>query len=285
MRPQLFTVFGHVFHAYPVMLAAAFVVSVLLAVREAEKRGIWLPPAIGLWVFVGALIGAKALFILQYGAWTDLWRALLIWQPGLVYYGGLAGGLAGGLLFAWVFRVPTLMAADVAVPYLALGQGITRIGCFLNGCCWGAASTAPWAMEFPRGCRAYAHYLKEGLIDFSAESTPPLHPTQLYMIGGLILTFAVLKFALSRQRFNGQIGLLYALCYGVLRFVVEFFRGDSARSVYGLTMSQAISLALVIAGLAGLAFAWRKGWFSRPIMVFETPEAEQDASEAAGTGQ
>lgn len=274
MRPTLFSIFGVAFHAYPVMLMLGFVAGTMLIVREADRRGRWLPPEIGLWVLAGALFGARLFHVLQYNAsYTEtfgpawhghLWRALLVWQTGLVYYGGLLGGMIAAFISCRFYRMPPVLLADLAAPYLALSQAITRVGCFLNGCCWGTITDLPWAVQFPQGC--LAHQRMAGAAGFPPDApwSPPLHPTQLYMAAGLIAIFLVLKIRLECKRWRGEIAVLYALCYGLLRFLAEFVRGDSARTVLGMTLSQFISLVLVLFALGCLAAAWRGHWGRGP---------------------
>jgi phosphatidylglycerol:prolipoprotein diacylglycerol transferase len=271
MHPELIRIFGYPLHAYPTMLAVAFVAGTLLAVREADRRGLVLPPELGIWAFLGALVGAKAFYILQYGEVAQLWRALLIWQGGLVYYGGFIGGLSAAYAYARICRLPILRTADVAAPYLALGQAITRVGCFLNGCCYGVPTNVPWAVTFPPHSHAHERQVAEGVLEAGAAHTLPVHPTQLYMVFGLLATAVVLKLALDRRRFAGQNVLHYAFLYGVLRFVVEWLRGDSARSVMGMTVSQAISLALLLLGAGLLGWAIVSGlWQRAPLQTRPT---------------
>jgi phosphatidylglycerol:prolipoprotein diacylglycerol transferase len=255
MRPELFSIFGVPFHAYRTLLALAFLICTLLAVRESQKRneGFILPPQAGAWGLLGALLGAKIFWALQYAPPSQWWRAMLLWEGGLVFYGGLIGGVV--VLYAYFRRqrIPFMPAADIMAPYLALGEAITRVGCFLNGCCWGAATHVPWAVSFPPGCAAYAAHIEEGRINPGDPHTLPVHPTQLYMVGGLALAFVLLKLVLSRKTFPGQVVAAYLFLYGVVRFTVEVFRGDSGRPLLHMTLSQLISLALVVAALAILA--------------------------------
>ena len=255
MRPTLLEVFGLKFHAWPTMLALAFLVGTLLAVRHGERAK---PPIIGnpqggLWAFIGALVGAKVFWILQYSEPKLLWRAFFLWEGGLVYYGGLIGGALAAFAYITVHKLPIRRSADVCAIYLALGQAITRVGCFLNGCCWGIETDVPWALTFPKNSYAYKHQIEAGIIDHTAVHANPVHPTQLYMVIGLIAIFALLEVAYGRRHFDGAIALLYCFAYGILRFIVEFYRGDSARSVFGMTVSQVISLGLLILPVVVLA--------------------------------
>lgn len=271
MRPTLLRFLGLEFHAYTTMLAVAFLVCTLLAVREGWRQNppIEGNPRGGLWAFFGALLGAKAFWIIQYDTPWHVWRAVFVWMGGYVFYGGLLGGTAALLLYLRLNKLPIRRSGDICVQYLALGEAITRIGCFLNGCCWGEPTHAPWGVHFPRNSYAWLEHVKDGLLEASAPASLPVHPTQLYMVGGLMITFVILKRACARPHREGAVILLYCLCYGIVRFTVEQFRGDSARSVFGLTVSQSISVALVVLAAVGYVLLRQYGG--------NTPQARQDA--------
>lgn len=251
MHPTLLNVFGLRFHAYYACLAIAFLVCTLWAVSDGQRRN---PPILGtpqggLWAFLGALFGAKAFWILQYSEPKNIWYAFFLWRPGLVFYGGLIGGIIALLLYVWWNRLPLLRTLDLCAPYLALGEAITRIGCFLNGCCWGCVTNVPWAVQFPRFSPAFRSQIDQGLLENSATASLPVHPTQLYMVIGLALGFVFLRLLSRRVLFPGSVAASYCVVYGVLRFTVERFRGDSARSVAGMTVSQTISAILIVVGV------------------------------------
>lgn len=246
MRPELLRAFGLSFHAYPTMLAAAFITCSLLAVREAQRRGVDLTPQAGIWAYLGGLFGARLVFAIQYLPWKDVWRSFLLWEGGLVFYGGLLGALLAMLLYVQLRKLPRLDTADCLAPYVALGEAIVRIGCFLNGCCWGKVTQAPWGVRFPMGSLAHQHQIQHMRIDAAATSSLPVHPTQLYMTAGLLVVFVALKRQLGRKRYNGAVAVGYLLGYGMLRFVVEFFRDDTPRWFWNMTFSQALSLVLAV---------------------------------------
>ncbi|MCC6696550.1 MAG: prolipoprotein diacylglyceryl transferase [Candidatus Hydrogenedentes bacterium] len=260
MKPDLITVFGLTFHSYRTLLAAAFVICTLLAVRE-SKRGASAPalsPAIGIWALAGALLGARVFYVLQYEGIRALAQALLVWKGGLVFYGGLAGGALAVAAYCRLRGLRVLPVADIGAPYLALGEAITRIGCFLNGCCYGMACPYPWGVAFPPGSVAYQDHLDADMLSPNMAHTVPLHPTQLYMTVGLVAVFVVLKRLLSRKPWGGSVVCAYLLLYGILRFLVEILRGDSVRGVAGLTLSQSISAAMVLAALIALMVQIRR---------------------------
>lgn len=262
MYPTLLEIGPLEFHAYPTMLAVAFITGSLLAVREATRgdRAFPATPQGGLWAFVGALVGAKVFWMLQFSEAKYLWRAVFVWEGGLVYYGGLVGGAIGLSAYLIINRFPYRRSADICAPYLALGQAITRVGCFLNGCCWGLpAENLPWAVRFPKHSPAFDRQVQDNLLDRSAATSLPIHPTQLYMLAGLLVIALILKLALDRKvPFEGAVALGYCFLYGVLRFVVESYRGDSARSVFGMTVSQTISAGLILACVVTFAAAMHR---------------------------
>lgn len=277
MKPEIFNIFGLPFHAYTTAISIAFVTCTLLIVRRAERLDppLYISTHGGIYAFLSALIGAKAFYIVQYKSPWKLYQAFYIWIGGLVYYGGLIGAVLALIIYFWWVKAPHFRTGDVAIVFLPLGQAITRIGCFLNGCCWGqvAPEGLPWAVWFPKGSFAYEDHLTQHLLTKKAAHSLAVHPTQLYMVVGLSLVFLVLLWGLDRKRFDGAMLLLYCLLYGVLRFVVEGLRGDSVRSipmvkpegvwqlitgglhgedalaVYHLTVSQTISLGLVLFAL------------------------------------
>jgi phosphatidylglycerol:prolipoprotein diacylglycerol transferase len=146
------------------------------------------------------------------------WRELL----SLARSGGVfQGGLTFGIIFAlWYFRrhkIPTWKAADIVGPALALGHGFGRIGCFSAGCCYGTESSLPWGVIFKN---KYASDLTGVPLGI------PLHPTQLYESALNFLNFFVLFLILKKKRFDGQVFSFYIINYSIIRYIVEFYRGD-----------------------------------------------------------
>jgi phosphatidylglycerol---prolipoprotein diacylglyceryl transferase len=119
--------------------------------------------------------------------------------------------------------------ADLIAPFIALGHAIGRIGCFLNGCCFGRPTDSILGVCFPN-------------------SITKVFPTQLFSSSGLFVIFAFLFYLQTRRRFRGEIISLYLVLYGVLRFFVEFLRGDSGPVLFDLSFSQIISVLSVIVG-------------------------------------
>ena len=252
MRPTLLEIGSLEFHAYATFLSLAFLTGTLLASRDGAllKKPVFVPPQGAIFTLFGALLGARVYHTLQYMTPADLWQSFILWQGGFVFYGGLIGGILATVIYLYLTKNLDLRIADCCAPYLALGEAITRLGCFFNGCCWGTECDAnlPWGVVFPKNTTygAYAKQLSEGLIDRTADLPLPVHPTQLYMTFGLVLVCLLLRWFLFRSPFTFSVALGYFFCYGILRFTVELFRGDSVESVYGITVSGAISLGLVV---------------------------------------
>jgi phosphatidylglycerol:prolipoprotein diacylglycerol transferase len=277
MRPDLFTLFGVSFGAYRVFLTAAFVVGTLLCVRESRRPDsrAELSAAAGVWAFVGALVGARAFYILQYDPqpFRHLWQAALLWVGGLVFYGGLVGGMVAVVVHLRLSRTPLAPALDIMAMYVPLGQAITRVGCFLNGCCYGTVCNLPWAVRFAPGSDAHIDEVNAGLIARDAWHTLALHPTQLYMAAGLLLISVILKRMLRRRPPPGTITSAYLMFYGILRFLIEFVRGDNAALVFHLTLYQVMSIGLVAGAGAALLFRLRR---THPRACKTGPEESPD---------
>ncbi len=251
MHPTVFEMFGLRLPSYTVMMVLAFLVCTFFVVRAAKRLHLPMTLGVGVYVFFGALLGAKVFWILQYAGPGYLWHALFLWEEGLVFYGGLVGGVMALLAYCHARKLPVQKCGDVAAPFLALGEAIVRVGCFLNGCCWGGLASVPWAVRFPKYSLAWLQQLKLGLINSSAPQSLPVHPTQIYMTVSLVLVFLLLLVYSRRKAFDGAVVLAYLFLYGMVRYAVEIFRntgfgGDSTGSVFGMTVSQTISLAMVL---------------------------------------
>lgn len=164
---------GLAIRGYGAMLVLAIGLSTWLAARRARQMGVN-PDVIfslGFWMFAAGIIGARLFYIIQY--WPqfrrDTWRDTLvevinIAQGGLVVYGALIGGALALFLYLRKYQLPGLALCDLVAPAVALGLGLGRLGCFLNGCCYGGPTDLPWAVCFPAGSPAYARQVEEGKL-------------------------------------------------------------------------------------------------------------------------
>lgn len=214
------------------VLVAIGVLSAILLLRTNAKRISVSPDVmvdLAIVTVVSGFIGARILYVIQY--W-DFFRAspfeiLKIWEGGIILYGGLIGGLLGFSIFIRIKRLPFLTLLDLFVPALALAQGFGRIGCFLNGCCFGSPTDLPWQVQFP-------------LLDH------PVHPTQLYEATFCFLLAAFLLFLWQQRLRAGTVAVSYFILYPAGRFLFEFFRGDNIPIFLNLTAHQWISMILIL---------------------------------------
>ena len=210
---------------------------------------------LAVWLMSGGFIGARLLFIVAHPETiTSVADVLRIWQGGIVYYGCILGGLVGSLIY-WARRpFPFLPMADAVAPALALGCAVGRIGCYLNGCCFGEVCDLPWAVAFPEGSAPWANHVGLGWIAAESRASLPVHPTQLYSVFDGLVILALLTAYFPRRRRDGEVMALLMVTYPVTRFLIERLRDDEPAWVAGLTLSQGISLLIFAAGLATWAY-------------------------------
>lgn len=243
-------------HSYGLCIAIAFLLSLYLTQRDARKKGID-PEVIqseAIFALVVGIIGSRIFHIIMFPyeySLTDPIGWIAIWQGGLVFQGALP--FAFGYVI-WAMRrrkVSFLLVSDCAVPYLALGQGIGRIGCFLNGCCYGKPTNLPFAVSFPEGCPVFQSY--PGNNGWSL----PVHPTQLYAVVGLIFLCVLLIYLRDEwSPFTGFTIPSYFFLHGLLRFINEFFRGDHNPTVLGFGVLSDQQMFCILEILFGILFFW-----------------------------
>jgi len=235
------------------MMAISFAVGIWVAVRRGRRKGI-APETIydlSFVILVSSLIGVRGLYVLTHlDQFTGQWLKVFAFKEGgLTLYGGIGLALLAGWFFCRRRGLNYLQAADISIPVVALGIGITRIGCFLAGCCYGQPCDLPWAVRFPLGAPAVQQY-----------GPVAVHPAQLYgSLGG----FTIFALLLWWERYSDRPGETlgrFLLLYGVHRFVVDFSRyyEESQRMLLGWSNNQWLSVGLVILGLALMITAARR---------------------------
>lgn len=235
--------------SYVAMLTVGWLAGLWLYFRRARAKGLPELAAIdmAIWAFIFSLVGARAIHVLQlYGYYLDHpLEVFALWRGGLVAYGGMIGAAAAGALYLRAKKQPVGAFADAAAPAVWLGAALTRIGCFMNGCCFGAPSDLPWAVRYPQGSKPFYTQLQEGLVRAGDALSQPVHPAQLYeSLYTLAICALLVRFDGSRlRRFDGATAILGFLLYSVARFVNEALRADPARGFAGpLSTSQWIGI-------------------------------------------
>ena len=184
-------------------------------------------------------------------------RSLDLGEGGQVLYGGVLCGVAAALVYLRAFRVPVWRVMGTLAYCAPLRAALGRLGRFPRGCCYGSPSAMPWAVQFPRlvdaegvlrGSPAYVKHLTNGWIHTADVASLPVHPVQLYSSvasGGLLVLLWVLR---AKGMFGHRLLAAYVVFYGLLRFGLEFFRGDNEAVFISLTVPQLTSLPVVVIG-------------------------------------
>ena len=262
MHPVIFSLGPLEIKSYGIMLAISFLTGYLLARKRGESLGVKQEVMLDLcfWILLSAIVGSRAFYIAthweQYG--DNPLGAFSIWEGGLSMMGGVLMSLAAGWLYLKKAGVRFAQMADIMAPSIALGVGLTRIGCFLYGCCYGLPTELACGVSFPPESAAGSHF------------HVPIHPTQLYSSA---YGFAILGILLLIDRFRppeGGLFGIFAMLYAVARFSVDFFRYYEPQQFViaqpALTNNQLISIALFAFG-AALAV---RAWLTRPGEVTES---------------
>jgi len=252
-------------YGFGTMLFIGFTAAAWSAARRGMSIGY--PPElmwdVAIWLFISGVIGCRIFYCIQYGqrvffdfhngqyvlkSLPDLvLSAVNLPDGGLVWYGGL---FAGALVAGWICRqrkISFLELGDVLAPSLFVGLAFGRIGCFLNGCCYGDRCTLPWGVRFPMGSVPDMALVLRGYLGADQDFSMRLHPTQLYSsISAAILFFLTNTYFYYRPR-NGSVIALSALTYAIGRFTIEFLRDDEPHQ-FGtpFTISQLISIVMFV---------------------------------------
>lgn len=207
---------------------------------------------LGFGAMIGAVVGARLFHVifevvlgdnaaLRASYRNNLFEVFKVWNGGLVWYGGFVGAFLVCFWMVWKKRMHPWQLGDFIAPSISFGYAIGRLGCFMNGCCFGRESKGGFCVVF----RQHPDHLCR-------------IPTQLYeSASGLLIGFFLL-WLLPRRAFRGQVWWSYVAIYAVARFIVEFWR-DDPRGEYGpLMTSQWIAVLLFPAAIVGYVLCRRK---------------------------
>jgi len=236
---------------YGLFYAVAFLVAVRVSMAYAKREGIDPTQMIdlGIWTLLSGIAGAKLLLVVvEFPYYVHHPEEILYnWRSAGVFYGGFLVASLVGLWYVRRNRMPLAKTADAVAPGITLAQAIGRVGCLTAGCCYGKPTTVAWALTFvdPR-----AHDLTGVPLAVS------LHPTQVYHGLADLFLFVLLVVLYPRKRTDGVIFWTYVLIYAVLRFIIEFYRGDYRGEVFGGLLSTS-QLVGVFAAAAAIFFLLR----------------------------
>lgn len=232
-----FQVFSIPISTYFLVISMACVIGILWFLARSEKRGLIRVTAIDLAMtcLIGGLVGARLLHVLyEEPAYYQASPVAIfeIWNGGFVFFGGVLGAWFAAALFCMVRSEPFWFWADVAILPISLGYAIGRVGCFLNGCCYGKVCELPWAFSMQGAMR---------------------HPTQLYAALWELVILIVLVRIEPRVRMSGTLFSTWLVLHSLGRVLMEFFRDDPRGPLLlGVTIGTWMSLAFGLVGLITL---------------------------------
>jgi phosphatidylglycerol:prolipoprotein diacylglycerol transferase len=246
MHPILFDIGGFEIHTYGFMGGIAFLIGAAIVLWRGKNLGVPVERTADLifWLSVVSLAGARLVFVLQNpGVVETLPQLFDIRGGGLVFYGSFLVGFPLGFLLMHRWEMPAFAMWDTMATAFPLAHGISRIGCYAAGCCYGAPTHGGHGVVFPEGSLA-----------------PPgieLYPVQLYEAAALFVIAAICNLFYRFRRFDGQVMLLYLSLYAIARAGLEMYRGDEERGWFlrdqlgeVLTWSQGMSIVLAVMAIA-----------------------------------
>ncbi len=237
--PVAFVIFGRPIYWYGIMVALGFLAA--LVHWNGLSRRMGMPAGIGsdlaFLVMICGILGARAMYVASNWAHFSGHPAEIIRidQGGLIFYGGFLAATAGVIVMARVRRIPVWTLGDFTVSALPLGHAFGRVGCLLNGCCYGAPCDLPWAVHTAGAMR---------------------HPVQGYEALFNLGLYIALRALLAKRVRPGFVTAAYFFAYGLWRFAIEFLRGDPRMEAWG-GLNAAQTLSLVIAAAGALIALWR----------------------------
>ncbi|HUT62708.1 MAG TPA: prolipoprotein diacylglyceryl transferase [Anaerolineae bacterium] len=267
MHPDIVSIGPITIRSYGLMLAIGFFAGILVTAQRAKKakenpEHIY---NLSIWIVISSLIGARLHYVMTHFYEFQADKGLspvmrfftemknIFWPvgadgqvgiSGLILYGGLICATGTLIVYLKIHKLNILKYLDIVGPSLGLGEFFTRIGCFLNGCCFGKPTSLCFGVVFPETSAAGYHY-----------SNTPLHPAQLYnSLAGLTIFFLLLFFE-RYKRFNGFTALMYFILYAIGRFIIDFFRYYEPRmKIWGLSQNQILSIGVFFIAVTAMIY-------------------------------
>ncbi len=268
MYPTLFTIGPFTVHSFGLCVALGFLAALYAMTRLARRGFVPGLPEEGVSQLVicamaGGAAGARFAYVCEHWSVEFAGRPFVevfrFDKGGLMFYGGLFGAIVVIALFSRAKKVSLIRVLDLCAAVLPLGHAFGRVGCFLNGCCFGRVCESALSVTYPAHSPAWWEQVGEGLIGRGAPESLPVLPSQLIEAVANLVLFAAL-FALARRKpSKGFLSGVYLICYAAIRFITETLRSDPRMMVGPLTISQFLSLCLLVAGAAIILLGRKTG--------------------------
>ncbi len=251
MYPTLFTIGPLTIHSFGLMVALGVLAALYAMTRIARTGFVENLPEEGvsqlvLCAMLGGAFGARAAYVCEHWSSEYAGRPFMevfrFDKGGLMFYGGLIGAIVVIALFAHVKKIRLIRILELCAVGLPLGHAFGRVGCFLNGCCFGRVCESPISVNYPANSPPWWEQVGAGLIGRGAAETLPILPSQLIEAAANLALFAALYAWAPKKPTEGRIGGTYLCAYAVIRFFTETLRSDPRMMVGPLTISQFISL-------------------------------------------
>jgi len=231
---------------YGIMVVLAVVAIIIITLLEAKRVGISEEHiySVALWAVIGGVMVSRLVHVIDKWDYYVAHPEQIIRFEGLSVYGAVIGAMAAVLIYAWVKKLSFWQLGDVAAPGALLGQAIGRIGCILNGCCYGLPTSMPWAVIYTNP-RSYAPL---GL---------PIHPTQIYHLLWNLAAFAIIWGLRRRLKPQGTLFLSYLALYAVGDLGIRFVRVGEP-FLFGIQQAQLIGIVILVVTVPWLIIRmWR----------------------------
>lgn len=284
------------FHSWGLMVMMAFLAAFLTTSSRAPKVGIEPDGLVPLYLIasIAGMLGSRLLHFVMAEPELFFSNPLVFFdtgEGGFAFLGGVIGGVLFGGAYAVWRRIPLWKLADVIAPTIMLAAAVGRVGCFLGGCCHGAAipgaTVESTLLSLPGGSivtvdvSPFLALVFEPGVGVGAIHNVPVYPTQLWEIASGLTLFAVLSWMWFKfRRFDGQILAAMLVCYAPIRIMNEMFRGDTVRGIdqygTGLSTSQLVSLSLILVAAAIVAYRLPKGISPEVPVTYDDGEDELD---------
>ena len=236
INPVAFSIGAFEVRWYGIMVVLAVVALIAIALREAKRVGLAEEHiySVGLWGIIGGIIVSRLLHVIDKWGYYMAHPGQIIGFEGLTVYGAVLGALLAVLIYCWVKKNSFWLLGDVIAPGAILGQAIGRIGCLMNGCCYGLPTSLPW-----------------GVVYTNPGSYCPLdetfQPTQIYHLIWNLIGFGILWSLRRRLKPQGSLFLLYLALYAAGDLSIRFVRvGEPFRSGMFFNMQQAQLIGIII---------------------------------------